>query len=344
MLHMQSTALIEKKHPFFRLGKAHFLLALRDGVTVGRISVHIHSLYNQIHQDKTGFFGFFECIDDARAARALFEAGEAWLKAQGCDKILGPICFTTNDGNLGILAENRNGPAMLLCPYNPPYYLDLLESAGYQKAKDLYGWHYEVGQVPKAPQRVAEIVEKTEGLVIRPLQLQTMSRDFEIIEQLFNASWSKNWGYVPWTRPEIEYTLQSMKLFMIPELTAIAEVHGEPAGLMLALPNILEAIKDLNGRLFPTGLIKLMYRLKLSQFKYETARVILLGVKPAFRGSTLGGLSVLLYVHAHRAGQKLGLKSGDLGPTLEDSQKINAGIQFMGGKIGKIYRVYGKDI
>ena len=135
-----------------------------------------------------------------------------------------------------------------------------------------------------------------------------------------------------------------MKMIMIPEFTAIAEVDGEPAGIMLAFPNINEVIKDLNGRLFPTGMLKLVYRLMLGRHKFNSARLFLLGVKPKFRGSVLGGLSVRLYIQAHKETLKYGLKVGELGWTLEDNEKINMGIQFMGGRIGKVYRIYGKQL
>jgi hypothetical protein len=113
---------------------------------------------------------------------------------------------------------------------------------------------------------------------------------------------------------------------------------------MVALPNLNEAIKDLNGRLFPTGLLKLIWRLKLGGHKFRSARLLLLGIMPEFRGSALGGLSVLLYVRAHHGGEQLGIKFGELGWTLEDNEKINTGIQFMGGRLGKVYRIYGKSL
>ncbi|RME28227.1 MAG: hypothetical protein D6806_03275, partial [Deltaproteobacteria bacterium] len=161
---------------------------------------------------------------------------------------------------------------------------------------------------------------------------------------IFNSAWSKNWGFVPWTEKEVVHAAQMMKMILAPEITAIAEVDGKPAGMMLAFPNLLEAIKDLNGRLFPTGMLKLAWRVLLKRYKFQTARLFLLGVKPEYRGSVLGGLSVLLYVKAHEGALKLGIKGGELGWTLEDNEKINRGIEFMGGRIAKIYRIYGKDL
>lgn len=337
-------AIDQAKNPFFEHGEAALFLAERDGEPVGRITAHLNHLHNEHHKDKTGFFGFFECVDEDEVARSLLEAAEHWLVERGRDKVLGPFCFSTNEGDVGFVAEDREGPPMILCAYSAPYYPGLVERAGYEKAKDLYGWHYEIGNVPEAPRQVAEAVEKHPGLTIRHADRKHMERDVRIVRDVFNAAWSRNWGFVPWTDKEVDHAAKMLKMIMIPELTAIAEVEGKPAGIMLAFPNINEVIKDLDGKLFPAGMLKLVWRVMLGRHKFQSARLTHLGVMPEFRGSVLGGLSVLLYVWAHRASLKIGLKGGELGWTLEDNKKINAGIQFMGGRIGKIYRVYGKDL
>jgi len=333
-----------RKNPFFGHGQAALFLAEgEDGQPLGRISAQINTLHNEYHKDKTGFFGFFECVDDEKVSGALLETAEGWLTEKGCDKVLGPESFSTNE-EVGMLAEDREGPPMIMCSYNPPYYTRLVEAAGYQKAKDLYGWFYEIGKVPEAPMQVAEAVKKHPGLTVRRADPKNLESDINIVRDIFNAAWSKNWGYVPWTDAEVKHSAKMMKMIMIPELTAIAEVDGKPAGMMLAFPNINEVTKDLNGRLFPTGFAKLVWRLMLGRYKFKGARLFLLGIKPEFRGNVLGGLSVLLYVRAHRAALELGMKTGETGWTLEDNKKINAGVQFMGGRLGKIYRVYGKDL
>jgi len=333
----------EKKNPFFEHGRAALFLAERDGEVVGRITAHSNTLHNEYHKDKTGFFGFFECVDDETVARALLERAEDWLRQQGHDRVLGPENFSVNE-EVGLLVEDKEGPPMIMCTYNPPYYARLIEAGGYEKAKDLFGWAYQVGDVPDAPRQIAGAVEKHPGLVVRQADPKHMERDVRIVRDIFNSAWSRNWGFVPWTEAEVKHSAKMMKMIIVPELTAIAEVDGQPAGMMLAFPNLLEAIKDLNGRLFPTGMLKLVWRVMLGRYKFQAARLFLLGVKPEFRGSVLGGLSVLLYVKAHEGALKVGIKGGELGWTLEDNEKINQGIQFMGGRLAKIYRVYGKDL
>jgi GNAT superfamily N-acetyltransferase len=332
-----------RKNPFFEHGDAALFLAERDGEAVGRISAHTNRLHNEYHKDKTGFFGFFECIEDESVSGALLEAAESWLKQQGCDQVLGPESLSTNE-EVGVVVEDREGPPMIMCAQNPPYYPRLLEAAGYEKAKDLYGWYYEVGEIPGEARKIAKAVEQYPGLTVRQADPKHLERDIHIVREVFNAAWSRNWGYVPWTDNEVQHAAKVMGMIIKPEITAIAEVEGKPAGIMVALPNINEVIKDLDGRLFPTGLLKLIWRVKLGRHPFRGARLFLLGIMPEYRGHALGGLSVLLYVRAHRGGEQLGIKFGELGWTLEDNEKINAGIQFMGGRLGKVYRVYGRSL
>ncbi len=334
----------ERKNPFFEHGKASLFIAEQDGVAVGRISAHRNYLHNEYHKDKAGFTGFYESTNDERVSRALFETAEGWLRDEGCDAVLGPQNFSTNQEETGLLVESRVGPPMVMCSYNPPYYKDLWAKAGYEKAKDLLGWHYEVGKIPEAPMQIAEAVEKHPGLTIRPMSKKNISQEAKIVGEIFNQAWAKNWGYVPWTEHEVDHAAKAMKLILIPEFTAIAEVDGRPAGMMIVLPNILEVLGDLNGRLLPTGIFKLAHRLMLNGHRFQSARLVFLGIKPEFRGSALGGLSVLLYIVAHRNTLKYGIKVGELGWTLEDNEKINTGIQFMGGTVGKVYRVFGKAL
>ncbi len=331
-----------KKNPFFDHGEAAFFLAERDGEAVGRISAHVNRLHNEHHKDNTGFFGFYECLEDEEASTALLKTAEEWLRKQDCDKVLGPISFDLANGEAGVQIKGFEHPLIYLFPYSKPYYAGLIEKAGYEKAKDLIGWVYDVGEVPEAPRQVADVVAKYPGLVVRSIDPKHMERDVNIVKEIFNECWKKNWGFVPWTEKEVAHNAKNLKMIVKKEITAIAEVNGEPAGMMFSFPNALELFDGLNGRLFPFGLLRLLWRSKFH--KYKSARLALLGVMPKFRGAELGGLSVLMYIQAHRGGLKLGLTHGELGWTLEDNEKINMGIKFMGGRDDKIYRIYGKDL
>lgn len=340
-LYLERTELLDpKKNPFFDHAKVQLFLAKKNGKIVGRISAQVDDEYEKFHQEKVGNFGFFESENDPKIARALLENAESFVKKLGAKKILGPFSLSINEES-GLLIDGFDKPMMTMMPYNPPYYPALIEQAGFKKAKDLFAWYYEAGDLPEAPLQIANEVAKYPGLTVRPIGKKTFEEDIEKIMQVFNSAWSSNWGFVPLTPKELKKAAKDLKLFMDPEMAFLAEVNGNPAGICLAVPNLYELIRGLNGKLFPFGIFKLLWRVK--KRKYKSARLMLLGVKKEYRGSILGGLSVLLYIEVHKRGLKQGYNWGELSWTLEDNEKINAGIEFMGGKKYKTYRVYEKQ-
>lgn len=341
-LRIERRQFLSRANPFFAHGEATLFLARREGEVVGRVSAHRNFLHEERYQDGAGFFGFFDCEEDEEAARALLDAACDHLRSRGCRVARGPFSFSINDES-GVLVEGFEAPPYLMMPHNPPYYDGLLRAAGFQKAKDLLAWSYDPTRpVPEAARMVAEAVREHPGLRIRTVRRWRLREDLGIILRVFNEAWSRNWGFVPLTEAEIAHAAAQMRWFLEPELALIAEVDGRPAAISLAIPNLNEALVGLDGRLFPFGWIRLLWRLKVR--RPRTARLMLLGVLPEFRGSALGGLSVLLYVEEHVRGQRLGLRGGELSWTLEDNAKINTGIEMMGGTVYKRYRVYEKRI
>ncbi|HEX5036542.1 MAG TPA: N-acetyltransferase [bacterium] len=332
-----------KKNPYFQHADVVLFLAEKDGEPVGRISAQVDRLHNDTHKEQTGFFGLFECIDDADVAHCLLNNAAGWLKSRGMTSMRGPFCFSMNE-DAGVAVKGREYPPFIMMAHSTPYYERLLETCGLKKLKDLYCWRYDSARpVPEAARQLAEEARKHPGLVIREVDPKNIERDVRILIDVFNSAWEKNWGFVPMTENEIKKAAKDFKLLLEPKLALIAEVNGVPAGISLALPNLNEAIKDLNGRLFPFGLFKLLYRLKRK--KIRSARLMLLGIKKEFRKDALGaGLSVLLYVEKHRRSQELKHWGGELSWTLEDNQKINFGIEMMGGEHYKTYRVYEKSL
>lgn len=330
-----------RKNPYFQHAEVELYLAQREGKTVGRISAQIDFEYEKFHGERVGHFGFFECENDPKVAAALLETAENFVKIRGVQKVLGPFSFSINEES-GILIDGFHEPLMFMIPYNPAYYASLLEQQGYEKAKDLYAWRYEAGPVPEAPGQIAEAVSKHPGLTLRPLNKKTFKQDLQKIIDIFNSAWSQNWGFVPLTPAEVDKAAKDLQFFMDPEIAFLAEVDGDPAGMCLTVPNLYEFIHDLKGRLMPFGLVKLLWRIK--RRKCKNARLMLLGIKKEYRGSALGALSVLLYVEIHKRGTRQGYDYGELSWTLEDNHKVNAGIEFMGGRRYKTMRVYQKAL
>lgn len=330
-----------KKNPFFKNGEASLFLACQNGRPVGRISAHIYRPHLDHYQDQTGFFGFFESIEDKGVVKALVGRACEWLQKKGMKKIRGPLNFTMND-EVGILIDGFETRPYFLMNHNPAYYSHLLEGCGLQKAKDLYAWHYEIGGLSEQVLQLAQATRSTPGLILRSLDKKHFDQDVALMIQIFNEAWSQNWGFVPMTDCEVQHMSKNLKPIIDPELAFFAYVEGEPAAMSIALPNINEAIFDLRGKLFPFGWAKLIWRLKKKGLK--SARLCLMGIRKPYRGSKLGALSVLMNVEMQRRGTLRGYQAAELSWTLEENEKINKGIEFMGGKKYKTYRIYEKEL
>ena len=339
---MVSEQLDPKKNPFFEHAEAEGWVAYKDGKPVGRVTAQIDREHLARHKDDAGFFGFFDTIDDADVATKLLEEATSWVKSRGMKRVRGPFSLNINEES-GCLVEGFDSPAFVMMTYHRPYQGGLAEQGGFKKIKDLYSWGYEVGKVPARAQKAYDDIVAMPEVTARPVDTKHMLRDVEIVMDIFNDAWSENWGFVPLTHSELKKTAEDFKLLLAPELTRIVSINGESAAVLLAVPNLNEAVAGLNGQIFPFGFAKLIWRLKVSGVK--SGRLIILGIRKKFRHvRKYGGLSAYLYVTANHAAELLGLKHGELGWTLEDNAAINAGIRLMGGKVVKRYRIYEKEI
>jgi hypothetical protein len=334
--------LSRRKNPFFDHGEARLFTAYRNGQCVGRASASIDQLHLSKFRDDTGFFGFLDTIDDQDVATALLERSSAWLKERGMKRALGPFSLCVNE-EIGCLVEGFDTPPMLYMPHHRPYQGALIEGAGYTKAKDLYAWRYDVGELPERVRRAHESVLAMPEVRVRQVDLKNLERDIRIVMAIHEDAWSDNWGAVPFTERELKKMAADFKMILAPELTCIVEVDGEPAAFAIAIPNLNEMIGDLGGKLFPLGALKLVYRLKLRGA--HSARLALLGVRKKFRQQKkYAGLSAFLYGELSMKGRMLGVRWGELSWTLEDNGAVNAGIRMMGAKIYKRYRVYERSL
>jgi GNAT superfamily N-acetyltransferase len=328
-------------NPWFEHGEAAFFLACRDGEVVGRISAQIDYEHLRYHDDATGFFGLFECIDDRIVAASLLEVAEDWCRNRGLERIRGPFNLSINDES-GMLVEGFESPNYVMMPHGRRCYPDMLEQCGYDKAMDLYAWRFEREQLPERVAFIADDVADFPGLELRSLDMEHLERDIEIIMDIFNDAWSDNWGFIPMTEAEIREMAEEFKLVVDPELCLIAEHEGEPAAMAVAIPNINEVFADLDGRLFPTGWARALYRFQADPPR--SFRCILLGIREAYRGTALGGLSVLLYATIHRRAYDKGYREAEASWTLEDNEGINDGMEFMGAEHYKTYRIYERAL
>lgn len=329
------------KNPFFEHGDGVIFTAHRNGFCVGRCTAQIDRGHLALYKDDTGFFGFFDTIDDQEVAQMLVDAASRWLRERGMKKMRGPFSLSINE-EMGCLIDGFDMPPMVMMPHHLPYQGPLLEKCGLQKLKDVYAWRYTVGPLPERGRKAHDDLAALPEVTSRHIDMRNLDNEVRVIMKIFNDAWSENWGFVPYTEKELSKLAADLKLIAIPELTYIAEINGEPAAFAVALPNINELIKTFKGKLGPLEFAKLLWRLKVMGPK--TARLALLGISKKFRNQRkYAGLSIFLYSKLNQSGERLGIQWGELSWTLEDNGPVNVGIKFMGGKIYKKYRIYEKN-
>lgn len=321
-----------KRNPFFLHAEVVLFLAHRDGSPVGRIAALVNHNHNRFHGDKVGFFGLFECVKDFQVAKALLDTAASWLKAKGMNIMRGPASFSTNE-EIGLLVEGFQESPMIMMPYNPPYYADFLESYGLRKEKDLLAFIRTAHDMPERFHRLCEKVKQRGRFQVRKLRMGELKEEISRFKSVYESAWERNWGFVPMTEAEIDHMAKELKRILDPDLAFFVETDGKIVGFSLALPDINQALKKINGRLFPLGFVKLLYHAR----KIDQLRVLLLGVAKEHRGT---GMDLVLYMESFKEGVKKGYKRGEFSWILEDNKAMIRPLEVMGASHYKTYRVY----
>ncbi|MBQ27162.1 MAG: N-acetyltransferase [Nitrospiraceae bacterium] len=332
---------LSQRNPYFAHARAKFWLAYQNETAVGRISAQIDKLHLERYQDLTGFFGMIEAEDNAEVFKTLFTTAETWLRSQGMRYIRGPFNLSINQ-ECGLLVDGFEYPPMVMMGHAPRYYSPQLESLGYRKVKDTLAYRIDATFTP--PPVMQLIAARTaERITVRPLQRSNFKRDISILQDIFNDAWADNWGYIPFTETEFSHLARSLKYLVADDLIQIAEVDGIPAAMIVVFPNVNEAIRDLNGRLFPFGWIKLLWRLKATHPK--TARIPLMGVRKRYQRSLLGTALAFMVIDAVRnPGLKRSIQEVELSWILEDNHGMRNILHSLGGTPYKQYRIYQKEL
>ena len=321
-------------HPFRSHSEMIFFLAYWGKKVVGRIVGIIDHHYIEFHQEKLGFFGFFESIPDAEVAGTLLSRVADWLKGHGINKMAGPMNPSTND-ECGLLVEGFDSSPCLMMPYNPRTYPSLLEGFGLRKKMDLYAYLLETPTFHIARlDRITERLRKREPqLYVRPINLRHFGEELKIVKEIYNQAWSKNWGFVPMTDEELNLTAKELKPLVVSELILFAYWGKTPIAFSVSLPDYYEVLKHLNGKIGLLGAIKFLYYSK----KINKIRVMLLGVKHDFQKK---GVEGLLYIETFKRGNKKGYHQAECSWILEENILMQHGIEAMGGTRYKTYRIY----
>jgi hypothetical protein len=332
-----------RKNPFFASAEVKLWLAIKGGQPVGRISAQVNRRHLERYQDATGHFGFIEAVDDPAVFAGLTGAAEEWLAGRGMARVTGPFSFSIND-ETGLLVDGFDSPPYMMMGHARPYYAVHLEALGYRPLKDMVTYLYGAEEpLPKSVVRMVERAEAAGDLAVRTLNMKRYQQDLHVIMDIFNDAWAGNWGFIPFSEADITYLAKSIKPLITPDYIAIAEVGGEPAAMAVMLPNLNEAIADLDGRLLPFGWAKLLWRLKVAGL--ASARMPLMGVRRRYQRGPLGATLAFSVIHAVRRDlMARGVTRGELSWVLEDNQPVRRVIETMGGRLGKRYRVYEKAL
>lgn len=327
------------KNPFFEHARAEYFLAWRDGRPVGRITAQVDYRFQEFQDNQWGQFGFFECEDDAEAAAALLDTADGWLTAQGCDRMVGPCNFTTND-ECGVLVEGFDRDPLILSDWTHPYYPALLEGTGLTKAMDLLMWELKITErdnVHPAIWRVADDVEKRHGITCRPMRKGDIDAEIDRFIEVYNAAWERNWGFVPLTEQEVRHYAKQLKPILDENWAMVAERDGETIGVALTLPDYNQVLKRMGGRLLPFGWLTALRGRK----SIDAVRVFALGVKPEYQ---VTGVAARLYQMHYESAERTPQKWGEMGWILETNRPMNRAMEGMGGKVVRRYRLYEREL
>ena len=324
---------------FFERGEAQLFLARRNGRVCGRISAHVDHALNRHQDNRWGLFGFLEMVDDPEVCSALFEAAAAWLRARGRDRIVGPMDFTMND-EVGVLIEGFELDPMIRQPWQPPYYAQRIEEAGFGKAVDLFMWHLMVWDLPRVLPVIWDMAERLEpehGITIRKMSRRRLRSDLDAFAEVYNAAWADNWGFVPYSKKDLDGYWAELQLVFDRNWFMVAEKDGQTVGMAITVPDLNQVLRGMNGSLLPLG----WWRFLRKGRTVDRVRVGFLGVKPEYQHT---GVAAGLYVEHFNMAKTTPQGGGEMGWILETNEAMNRGMEAMGGRIVKRYRIFEKPL
>lgn len=337
-----------QKNPFFQHSRAEYFLARRGDQTVGRIAALVNQRHNDFHQERVGFFGAFEVLEDPEAATALLQRACDWVGAEGMTAIRGPATFSSND-EWGLLVDGFNSPPAILTTYNPPRYVDYIERAGFKKAMDLYAYHLPKEKAlpqtldPKSAAMIERLKQRS-GVRLRAANMRKYWQETDHIKRIYNAAWTGNWGFVPLTDAEFNQMAVKMRRIIDPALALLVEIDGETVGFALTLPDLNQALRlayPNPGTPEWITMAKLLWHWKVRP-KITAVRLFALGLQEDAR---LTGIDALLYYETGRVSVAKGYQRGEISWLLETNTIVNRSMKRMGGaEVSKTWRVYERDL
>jgi hypothetical protein len=329
------------ENPMFEHAQMQLWVARQGDRDVGRIAGIIDDSYNRVSKEAGAFFGFFESVNSAEVSRSLFAAVRDWAQQKGMKQVLGPMNPTTND-ECGLLIEGFDSPPVFMMTYNPKYYVALLETEGFRKAKDLLAYMIDLSGIPMDRLRriAAKVRQRNPELSFRPVLRKTLLQDIAKIKEIYNSAWEHNWGFVPMTDAEVDFLADRLKPLMMEGLIWLVEAGAEPIGFLLALPDFNIPLQPLLGRLLTPRVLGFLPYL-LGWKRLPRTRVLTLGVKEKYRGR---GLESAMLIEGLKVGFDAGVRESEASWILEDNVMMRRMLEAIGGKVYKQYRIYEREV
>jgi hypothetical protein len=329
----------KRKSYFFEIGEAEFFLAYKSGAPVGRITSHVNHLYEKKYDMDTGFFGFYESIDDDTVARSLFDAASHWLKQKDKKVMNGPQSFSIYD-SVGFEVEGMDKMPTVGLFHFAPYYKDLAEASGFTKCIDWHCFLVERIHYDKhAPflEEVKNSLLKNTDVEFKMLDKKNIAKRVKDLQQIFNEAWEGNWGHLPLTNKQMKTIFKELRMFIIPDLAIFAEKNGKTVGFIISVPDVNPGLRNLNGRLYPWRVLKFMREIK----KVKRVRTIIMGVLPEYRGQHIDDI---FYLKSIEAGLRLDIWETDCSMIVETNKKMLNAMKPFTPNPYKTYRIYQRPI
>ncbi len=328
--------LIRRLNPYFKHAEAEYWLARANGRVAGRITAQIDHAFNEFHGTKWGMFGFLEFEDDPELLAALLDTAADWLRARGCDRMVGPMDFVMNEES-GILIEGFDREPMIRQSWHPRYYQERAEAAELSKAMDLYSWELQISDrenrmLPILPE-IAEAARTKHGITIRKMSRRSLRRDIDEFAKVYNAAWSQNWGFVPYSKEDLDELARTYQLIFDRDWFMIAANEQETVAVAITIPDINQVLQRMRGRLLPFGWWHYLNRGRI----IDRVRIGFLGVLPEYQHT---GVAAALYMEHFDIASRTPRSWGEASWILETNKAMNRGLEAMGGRIVKRWRVY----
>ncbi|MFM8579628.1 MAG: N-acetyltransferase [Planctomycetaceae bacterium] len=338
ILHEQDERLGFRPHPFYKRARAKSFLVTRGAVDVGRITAIVNDAHNERHGESRGFFGFFECEDDSEAARALFEAARGWLHDQGMTCVRGPMNPSQNY-ECGLLVDGFDSSPMFMMTYNPRWYERLIQENGFVKAQDLYAFWGETPMLETIDRKIVDMAKEIRERLevdVRTLDTKRFEEGVRVYFEVYNASLTTTWGFVPFSEQEIRHLSRGLKWLIDPKLAIVAEVKGRPIGTTFCLLDYNPRIREIGGRLFPFGFLKLLWNRRA----IKNMRVVTANVTPEYQA---WGVGLVLVSSLVPRVLEWGIREAEFSWVLESNHLSRKTLERGGAIRYKTYRVYQDD-